>query len=85
MTIGTTNLDTGRDAAFPSLAHQVKSVVGGPTAKPFNAVFASSYEPIGAQRVTPSNRPCRWCAQFGGIRGDVISLLIDVSREYASA
>ncbi|MFE7268688.1 hypothetical protein ACFU9B_43185 [Streptomyces sp. NPDC057592] len=55
VTIGTTNLDTERDAVFPSLAHQVKSVVGGPTAKPFNAVFASSYEPIGAQRVTPSN------------------------------
>ncbi|MER5513323.1 hypothetical protein [Streptomyces sp. NPDC002763] len=47
VTIDATNLYTERDGAFPSLAHQVKSVVGGRTAKVFNTVFASSYELVG--------------------------------------
>ncbi|MGW7545298.1 dinucleotide-binding protein [Streptomyces sp. NPDC054770] len=55
VTVDVTNLYAERDDAFPSLAHQVKSVVGGPTAKAFNTVFASAYELIGEQRVTPSN------------------------------
>ncbi|MFE4415685.1 dinucleotide-binding protein [Streptomyces sp. NPDC056821] len=55
VTIDATNLYTERDTDFPSLAHQAKSVVGGPTAKAFNTVFASAYELIGEQRVTPSN------------------------------
>ncbi|MEV6995465.1 dinucleotide-binding protein [Streptomyces sp. NPDC093228] len=55
VTIDTTNLSTERDGAVPSLAHQVKSVIGGPTAKAFNTVFASAYELIGEQRLTPSN------------------------------
>ncbi|MEU6192078.1 dinucleotide-binding protein [Streptomyces sp. NPDC047061] len=56
VTIDVSNLHSERDTAFPSLAHQVKSVVGGPTAKAFNTVFASAYDQIGEQRVTPSNR-----------------------------
>ncbi|MFE1199879.1 NADPH-dependent F420 reductase [Streptomyces olivaceoviridis] len=55
VTIDTTNLYTQRDAAFPSLAHQVKSIIGGPTAKSFSTVFASAYDQIAEQRVTPSN------------------------------
>jgi predicted dinucleotide-binding enzyme len=55
VTIDATNLYSERDPAFPSLAHQVKSIVGGPTAKSFNTVFASAYDQIGTQRVTPSN------------------------------
>ncbi|MCX4903731.1 dinucleotide-binding protein [Streptomyces sp. NBC_00878] len=55
VTIDTTNLYTERDSAFPSLSHQIKSVIGGPTAKSFSTVFASAYEQIGAQRVTPSS------------------------------
>ena len=55
VTIDTTNLSTERDGAVPSLTHQVKSVIGGPTAKAFNTVFASAYELIGEQRATPSN------------------------------
>src|SRR4029079_15544228 len=31
---------------FPSLAHQVKSIVGGPTAKSFNPNFANVYQKI---------------------------------------
>lgn len=55
VTIDATNLYSERDTAFPSLAHQVKSIVGGPTAKSFNTVFASAYDQIGTQHVTPSN------------------------------
>ncbi|MET8828072.1 dinucleotide-binding protein [Streptomyces sp. NPDC004610] len=55
VTIDATNLYTARDESFPSLAHQVKSIIGGPTAKSFSTVFASAYEQIPAQRVTPSN------------------------------
>ncbi|MGW3769914.1 hypothetical protein [Actinomadura verrucosospora] len=55
VTIDATNLYTERDSAFPSLAHQVKSVIGGPTAKSFSTVFAAAYDQITAQRVTPSN------------------------------
>lgn len=55
VTIDVTNLYSERHPAFPSLAHQVKSIVGGPTAKSFNTVFAAAYDRIGTQRVTPSN------------------------------
>jgi predicted dinucleotide-binding enzyme len=55
VTIDATNLYSERDTAFPSLTHQVKSIIGGPTAKSFNTVFAAAYDQIGTQRVTPSN------------------------------
>lgn len=55
VTIDATNLYTARDEAFPSLAHQIKSIIGGPTAKAFSTVFASAYDRITEQRVTPSN------------------------------
>lgn len=55
VTIDTTNLYTERDDTFPSLSHQIKAVVGGPTAKSFSTVFASSYDDITTQRVTPSS------------------------------
>jgi predicted dinucleotide-binding enzyme len=54
-TIDATNVFGGRDEQFESLAHQVKSIIGGPTAKSFNVNFAAIYEQIGAQRVRPSN------------------------------
>jgi predicted dinucleotide-binding enzyme len=54
-TIDTTNAFGGRDESFESLAHQVKSIVGGPTAKAFNVNFAAVYDEIGAQRARPSN------------------------------
>jgi hypothetical protein len=44
-----------RDEAFPSLAHQVKSIIGGPTAKSFNTNFAAVYDRIAEQRVPPGN------------------------------
>jgi predicted dinucleotide-binding enzyme len=54
-TVDATNAFGGRDESFESLAHQVKSIVGGPTAKSFNLNFAAVYDEIDAQRVRPSN------------------------------
>jgi 8-hydroxy-5-deazaflavin:NADPH oxidoreductase len=53
--IDATNALGPRDDAFESLAHQVKAIVGGPTAKAFNINFAALYDRIGEQRVRPSN------------------------------
>jgi 8-hydroxy-5-deazaflavin:NADPH oxidoreductase len=53
--IDATNAFGGRDEEFESLAHQVKSIVGGPTAKSFNLNFAVLYDEIPNQRVRPSN------------------------------
>jgi 8-hydroxy-5-deazaflavin:NADPH oxidoreductase len=49
------NAWVGRAESFPSLAHKVKSIVGGPTAKAFNLNFASIYEHIDEQRERPTN------------------------------
>jgi predicted dinucleotide-binding enzyme len=54
-TIDATNAYAGRDQAYESLAHQVKSIVGGPVAKAFNVNFAVLYNQIDQQRVPPSN------------------------------
>jgi predicted dinucleotide-binding enzyme len=53
--IDATNAYAGRDESFESLAHEVKSIVGGPTAKSFNLNFAALYDEIAKQRVRPSN------------------------------
>jgi predicted dinucleotide-binding enzyme len=55
VTIDATNAFAGRDQSFESLAHQVKSIVGGPTAKSFNLNFAVIYDRIDEQRARPSN------------------------------
>jgi hypothetical protein len=57
-TIDATNAFRGRNEDFESNAHEVKSIVGGPTAKSFNLNFANVYDEIGAQRVRPSNLYC---------------------------
>jgi 8-hydroxy-5-deazaflavin:NADPH oxidoreductase len=54
-TIDATNAYAGRDPAYESLAHEVKSIVGGPVAKAFNVNFAVLYDQIDQQRVPPSN------------------------------
>ena len=56
--IDATNAVRGRNEAFESNAHEVKSIVGGPTAKSFNLNFARVYDEIDAQRVRPSNPYC---------------------------
>jgi predicted dinucleotide-binding enzyme len=53
--IDATNAFGGRDESFESLAHEVKSIVGGPVAKSFNLNFAVNYDEIGEQRARPSN------------------------------
>jgi 8-hydroxy-5-deazaflavin:NADPH oxidoreductase len=58
LTIDATNAVRGRNEEFDSNAHEVKSIVGGPTAKSFNLNFAKVYDEIGAQRVPPSNLYC---------------------------
>jgi predicted dinucleotide-binding enzyme len=57
--IDATNAYTGRNEAFESLAAEVKSIAGGPTAKAFNANFANLYDRIGEQRARPS---CLYCS-----------------------
>jgi predicted dinucleotide-binding enzyme len=52
--IDATNAFGGRNEEFESLAHEVKSIVGGPVAKAFNANFANQYDKIDEQRVRPS-------------------------------
>jgi predicted dinucleotide-binding enzyme len=54
-TIDATNIMRGRNEEYESLAHEVKAIVGGPTAKSFSANFALVYDQIPSQRVRPSN------------------------------
>jgi predicted dinucleotide-binding enzyme len=58
VTIDATNAFRGRNEEFESNAHEIKSIVGGPTAKSFNLNFALVYDEIGAQRLPPSNIYC---------------------------
>jgi predicted dinucleotide-binding enzyme len=53
--IDATNAFGGRNDAYPSLAHEIKAIVGGPVAKSFNVNFAALYDQIDQQRVKPSN------------------------------
>jgi 8-hydroxy-5-deazaflavin:NADPH oxidoreductase len=53
--IDATNAFAGRNQAYPSLAHEVRSIVGGAVAKAFNTNFAVLYDQIDRQRVPPSN------------------------------
>lgn len=55
VTIDATNAVRDRPAEFESLAHQVQSIVGGPTAKAFNLNFANIYDEIDAQSERPAN------------------------------
>jgi predicted dinucleotide-binding enzyme len=55
VTIDATNAYGDRNPAYASLAHQVKSIVGGPVAKSFNLNFAAIYDQIDQQRARPSN------------------------------
>lgn len=46
-----TNAYDGRDEDYDSLAHEVKSIVGGPVAETFNLEYAALYDRIDEQRV----------------------------------
>jgi predicted dinucleotide-binding enzyme len=54
-TIDATNSLSGPNDGFESLAAEVKSIIGGPTAKSFNTNFANIYGQIAAQPEPPSN------------------------------
>jgi 8-hydroxy-5-deazaflavin:NADPH oxidoreductase len=51
--IDATNAFGGRNEEFPSLAHEVKSITGGPVAKAFNLNFARLYDKIDEQPERP--------------------------------
>jgi predicted dinucleotide-binding enzyme len=53
--IDATNAFGGRNEEFESLAHEVKSIAGGPVAKSFNCNYAAVYDRIDEQRVRPGN------------------------------
>jgi hypothetical protein len=54
VTIDATNSFSGPRDGFPSLAAEVKSIIGGPTARSFSTNFANLYAQIAAQRQPPS-------------------------------
>ena len=56
--VDTTNPMRGRPEGFESLAHQVKSLTGGPVAKAFNTNFARLYDRLDDARARPSNLYC---------------------------
>ena len=51
--VDATNAFAGRNEQFPSLAHEVKSITGGPVAKAFNLNFARLYDKIDEQPERP--------------------------------
>jgi predicted dinucleotide-binding enzyme len=53
--IDATNHFSGERPDFPSLAHQVKSITGGPVAKAFNLNFARIYDKVSEQDQRPGN------------------------------
>ena len=53
--IDATNAFGGRNEEFESLAHEVKSIAGGPVAKSFNCNYAAVYDRIDEQRARPGN------------------------------
>jgi predicted dinucleotide-binding enzyme len=53
ITIDATNRFGAPPQGFDSVAHQVKSIIGGPTAKAFNTNFASLYDAVDAEAVPP--------------------------------
>ncbi|CAN5335314.1 dinucleotide-binding protein [soil metagenome] len=53
-----TNHFQGERPPFDSLAHQVKSIAGGPVSKSFNLNFARIYDELDNQPIRPSNLFC---------------------------
>jgi predicted dinucleotide-binding enzyme len=53
--IDATNAFGDRNQEFESLAHEVKSIAGGPVAKSFNCNYAAVYDKIDEQRVPPGS------------------------------
>lgn len=79
--IDATNAFHGRNEEFESLAAEVKSIVGGPVAKAFNANFATLYDQIAEQRARPS---CLYCGD-GEAKEITERLIRDAGYEPVSA
>jgi hypothetical protein len=77
ITIDATNAFGGRNEQFESMAHEVKSIVGGPTAKSFNTNFAALYDEIDEQRAAP----CNLYAAEDGAREATEQLIRDAGYE----
>ncbi|HEU5280244.1 MAG TPA: hypothetical protein VFU26_15245 [Gaiellaceae bacterium] len=58
LAVDATNHFQGERPPFESLAHEVKSIVGGPVSKAFNLNFARIYDVIDTQPIRPSNLYC---------------------------
>jgi hypothetical protein len=79
--IDATNAYGGRNEEFESLAHEVKSIVGGPVAKAFNLNYANQFGQIDEQRV----RPCNLYAADDGAREVTEQLIRDAGFDPVSA
>ena len=77
VTIDATNPLPSRNEQHPSLAHEVRSITGGPVAKSFNVNFAALYGQIDWQRARPSNL----YAAEGGARGVTERLIVDAGYD----
>jgi 8-hydroxy-5-deazaflavin:NADPH oxidoreductase len=54
VTVDVCNVNGPRTGSFDSIAAEVKSIIGGPTAKAFTNVFAATFGEVAAQRFKPS-------------------------------
>jgi 8-hydroxy-5-deazaflavin:NADPH oxidoreductase len=79
--IDATNAFSGRNEEFESLAHEVKSIVGGPTAKSFNLNFAAIYDELDGQQ----DRPANLYAAEDGARETTEQLIRDAGYEPVNA
>jgi predicted dinucleotide-binding enzyme len=75
--VDATNAFGGRNEEFPSLAHEVKSITGGPVAKAFNLNFARLYDKIDEQ----PERPGMLYAADDGAREVTEQLIRDAGYE----
>ncbi len=79
--IDATNALGGRNEEFDSLADEVRSIVGGPTAKSFNLNFAAAYDKLPEQQERPS---MPWAGDEGA-RESTEQLIRDAGYEPAPA
>ena len=75
--IDTCNVYGPRPTGHASLTHQIKEIIGGPTAKSFSTNFAAAYDEISKQRVTPTNL----FAAEPGVRALTERLITDAGYE----
>lgn len=77
VTIDACNVSGPRVGGFTSVAAEVKSIVGGPTAKAFTSTFAATFDQVSSQRI----RPTALFAADDDARGTVEALIGDAGFE----